>query len=195
MKRSSLVALARRHRLALSLFGIMAACAVILPACGDGGGSGLAGAVPTTMSIIVTSSPGSGPVNVGSTREYRIEIRDQFSAVITSSTVGVWSIVGTPGVASIVLQGSSLTNNSRGLATCLAPGSVTVNATNSGLSASAALQCDAAPLETGTITIVEDVQPNDSAAFTRTPNPARIPPLRLAYASPPTTPSPRTHTH
>ncbi|HEY5491064.1 MAG TPA: hypothetical protein VIK25_07695, partial [Gemmatimonadaceae bacterium] len=123
MKRSSFGALARRHRLALSLFAVVAASAVILPACGGSPGGGLTPpttGVATSMTISVTSSPASGTVLVGVTRQYAVEVRDQNNVIMTGATA-TWSLVGAAGVATITTAG--------GLATCSAAGTITVLAT------------------------------------------------------------------
>ena len=159
MKHTSIGAFAKRHRLALSLGGIVAACAVILPACGGGPGSGFGpGAnVATTMTINVTSSPPTGPVLVGATRQYAIVVRDQNSVILTALTTATWSVVGTAGVATITPAG--------GLATCATAGTVTVhavgpvNASGVNLTADASLQCDVFVSAPTTMTITVTSSP------------------------------------
>ena len=102
--------------------------------------------VATTMTIIVTSSPGTGTVLVGATRQYAIVVRDQNSIVLTALTTAAWSIVGSVGIATITPTG--------GLATCLKAGTVTVNAvgppngSGTNLTAGVELQCVAPPVVT-----------------------------------------------
>jgi uncharacterized repeat protein (TIGR01451 family) len=84
MQRISLGALAKRHHIGLSLFGIVAACAVILPACGGGGSTdiiappapapdlsiakvGVVSGNTVTYTITVTNNgtvPATGPIVV-----------------------------------------------------------------------------------------------------------------------------------
>lgn len=96
--------------------------------------------VATTMSIVVTSSPSTGSVFVSQTRQYAIEVRDQYSNVITPSGTPVWSFLPGTTVASI---------SATGLATCLAPGSPNVhvvgpvNGSGANLTADATLTCAA----------------------------------------------------
>ena len=160
MKHRSIGAFAKRHRLALALAGIVAASAVLLPACG-GPGDGLfslpPGAIPTTVTIEVTSSPPTGTVLVGATRQYAIVVRDQ-NSIILPFTTATWSIVGSAGVATITPAG--------GLATCLTAGTVTVraagptNAAGVNLTVDASLQCVAPPSPVATtMTIIVTSSP------------------------------------
>lgn len=98
--------------------------------------------VATTMTLLVTSVPATGTVLNGATRQYAIEVRDQFNVVLTAFTTATWSIVGTAGIA---------TTNQTGLATCVSAGTITVRAvgpvsgSGTNLTADASLQC-VAPL-------------------------------------------------
>ena len=145
---TSLGARFQRHRIAFSLAGTVLASAVILPACNDF--SGITGGntdVATTANLLVVSTPATGNVLIGATRRYKMEILNQHGAVMNAAgTFTVqWSIVGTPGVASIAQSGSSLDGESSGLATCLAAGTVTVHGVRGELSADATLTCFAPP--------------------------------------------------
>jgi hypothetical protein len=147
MNRTFFGALVRRNRLAISLGGIAAACAVILPACGGGGDTGLP--VATSMTISVTSTPATGSVLVGLTRQFAFEVLDQDGIAIPDASAN-WSIVGGAGVATITTNG---------LATCVTAGSVTVHAVgpqgSAGveLTADALLQCAARAATTMTILV------------------------------------------
>lgn len=163
MDRTPLGAFAKRHRLAFALGGIVLAAAVILPACLSS--PTFPSAIPTSMVLYVTSAPTTGNVVAGATRQYRMEIRDQDDLVISGMTVATWSIVGAPGIASVVLTGSSLTDNSRGLATCLTAGTVTVRATRQSLSADATLQCIAPTDMPTTMAIVVTSSPPTGAVI------------------------------
>jgi hypothetical protein len=143
MKRTSLSMFARRHRLGLSLFGIMAACAVVIPACGSTSkGISLPDIIedPQSMSLDTLSVPSSGPVSVGTTRQYGIVVLDQ-TGHPTADQTATWSIVGTSGIATI---------SAGGLAACATVGTVTVhavgplNGSGVNLTADASLQCVAA---------------------------------------------------
>jgi hypothetical protein len=150
MNRTSLSMFARRHRLGLSLLGTMAACAVIIPACSGGGSEDPATSTAVSMTILVTSSPTTGAVLTGATRQFAIQLLDYNNSVVTG-WVPAWSIVGSGGIATI---------SASGLATCTAAGTVTVHAigptTARGtiLTADASLQCvSSVPVPT-TMTIV-----------------------------------------
>jgi hypothetical protein len=71
----------------------MAACAVIIPACG-GGADTITTTSATSMTVVVTSTPATGTVLVGSTRQYAIQVRDQSNAILPAFTTATWSIVG-----------------------------------------------------------------------------------------------------
>ncbi len=135
---------ARRYRVASLLVGTVILSAFVLPACGGGGTDVIAppGATATTMSVIVTSTPATGSVLVGATRQFAVIVKDQNGALIGNQTA-VWSIVGTSGIASITAGG--------GLATCVGVGGVTVhaigplNGSGTALTGDADLPCVAAP--------------------------------------------------
>lgn len=101
-----------------------------------------AGSVPTSMSIVVTSTPATGSVAVGATRQHAIQVRDQAGTIMGGLTTATWSIVGTAGIATI--------NATSGLASCVGAGTVTVHAVGPlngagvALTADASLQCVAA---------------------------------------------------
>jgi len=105
--------------------------------------------VPTTMTIVVTSTPTSGTVLVGATRQYAVEVRDQNNAVLTGQTAA-WSMV-TAGIATITPAG--------GLATCVAVGTGTVHAVGPlngagvNLTAGVDLQCAAAPVTVTSVVV------------------------------------------
>lgn len=150
MERSTFGALARRHRLALSLFAVVAASAVILPACGGSPGDGLTPpttGVATSMTISVTSSPASGTVLVGVTRQYAVEVRDQNNVIMTGATA-TWSLVGAAGIATITAGGGLTTCTTAGTITVLATGPVNQAGTN--LTANATLVCVAPPVPVAT---------------------------------------------
>ena len=102
--------------------------------------------VATTMTIIVTSSPLTGAVTVGATRQYAIVVRDQYNVVLTAFTTAAWSFSSTAGIATITPAG--------GLATCVGVGSVSVkavgppNGSGTNLTAGVELQCVAPPVVT-----------------------------------------------
>lgn len=152
MNRTSFGALAKRYRLALSLCGIVAACAVILPACGGGGDDALFTIDATTMTVVVTSVPATGIVPAGGTRQYAIEVRDGSNVILPDLTTATWSIVGASGIATITPAG--------GLATCITLGTVTVHAvgpvgtSGANLTGDASLQCDAPVLNPTTMTML-----------------------------------------
>ncbi len=129
--------------------------------------------VPTTMTILITSAPTTGSVLVGTTRQYAIDVRDQFNAVVTGQTA-TWSIVGAGGIATITPTG--------GLATCAAVGTVTVHAVGPlnglgvNLTADASLQCIASSgnpavvivLTPSTVTVTVSALGNGTATTTAT---------------------------
>lgn len=104
---------------------------------------GAAVSTPTTMTVFPVPVTATGPLTVGSTRQFAIEVRDQNNAVMAISSA-VWSIVGTAGIASI--------DAGTGVATCIAAGTVTVraigplNGQGVSLSATASLVCAAPPI-------------------------------------------------
>jgi hypothetical protein len=75
--------------------------------------------VATSMAIVVTSTPSTGSVFVGQTRQYAVEVRDQNNALMTPNTAPTWSFLPATTVASI---------SASGLVTCLTPGTPTVHA-------------------------------------------------------------------
>lgn len=135
-----------RHRLAFTLCGNILLCAAILAACeGGGGGSTPTGPSnsdqPSSMVIVVTSTPATGNVSEGQTRQYGIQVRNAAGVTLPALTTATWSVSGS-GVASI---------SQTGLATCLRapPGTAAVTVTATGpvgstyatLSATTSLQC------------------------------------------------------
>lgn len=137
----------QRYRLPLALCGNLALCAAILVACtGDNNSptspsNSATGDTPASMAITVTSTPSTGDVKEGGTRQYAIQVKNGAGTVLPSLTTATWSVSNT----------NTATITQSGLATCKAApagtAAVTVTATGptgssyASLSATTSLQC------------------------------------------------------